>query len=137
VRVYRIPINEIAPTKTLLRAPDKPSPVALPFNTRGGQELYSVAGQTLRSPRSLPSDSATRVFCSFWQEQTIAQAPATVIVIDDDLGVRQVSYDLASACFYCYLADADVVGELLVEVAGQHQGHYLAFAEREGLKPRA
>jgi FixJ family two-component response regulator len=55
----------------------------------GGQELCSVAGQTFRSPRSLPSDSATRAFCSFWQEQTIAQAPATVIVIDDDLSVRE------------------------------------------------
>jgi class 3 adenylate cyclase/ActR/RegA family two-component response regulator len=93
-RVYRIPINENAPTKTLLRAPDKPLPVAQPFNTHGGQELCSVAGQTLRSPRSLPSDSATRAFCSFWQEQTIAQAPVTVIVIDDDLGVRQALGDL-------------------------------------------
>jgi adenylate cyclase len=48
-RVYRIPINENAPTKTLLRAPDKPLPVAQPFNTHGGPELCSVAGQTLRS----------------------------------------------------------------------------------------
>jgi len=41
-----------------------------------------------------PPVSATRAFCSFWQEQTIAQAPVTVIVIDDDLGVRQASGDL-------------------------------------------
>jgi hypothetical protein len=48
-----------------------------------------------------------------------------------------LSHDLAAACFYCDLADADVVGDLLVEAAGQHQGHCLAFADREGLKPRA
>jgi FixJ family two-component response regulator/class 3 adenylate cyclase len=89
VRVYRIPISENAPTKTVLRAPDRPSPVVLPFNISGGQGLCSVAGPTLWSPRSLPSDSATKAFCPVWQEQTIAQAPATVIVIDDDLSVRE------------------------------------------------
>jgi FixJ family two-component response regulator len=89
VRVYRIPISEEAPSKAPLRASDKSSLVALPFNMSGGLELCSVAGRTLRSPRSLPSDSATRAFRSFWQEQTTAQAPATVIVIDDDLSVRE------------------------------------------------
>jgi ActR/RegA family two-component response regulator len=89
VRVYRIPISEKVPTKTLLRGPDEPLPVVLPFNMSGGQELCSVAGQTLWSPGSLPADSVTRAFYSFWQEQTIARAPATVIVIDDDLGIRE------------------------------------------------
>jgi FixJ family two-component response regulator len=90
VRVYRIAISEKAPpTNAPLRAPNKPSLAVLPSNMNGGQELSLGAGQTLRSPRSLPSDSATSAFCSLRQEQTIAQAPATVIVIDDDRGIRE------------------------------------------------
>jgi FixJ family two-component response regulator/class 3 adenylate cyclase len=69
VRVYRIPITENVPGK--------------------GQELISVAAQTLRSPRSWPSGSATAAFCPSWQEHTMAEAPATVIVIDDDPSVRE------------------------------------------------
>src|SRR5271170_1144579 len=48
-----------------------------------------------------------------------------------------LSHDLDTASFYCNLTDADVVGDLLVEAAGHHQGHYLALAEGEGLEPRA
>jgi FixJ family two-component response regulator/class 3 adenylate cyclase len=89
VRVYRIPITENVPAKAPLRAPDNPSLAVLPFkNMSGGPELISVAAQTLRSPRSWPSGSAT-AFCSSWQEHTIAEAPATVIVIDDDPSVRE------------------------------------------------
>jgi CheY-like chemotaxis protein len=43
----------------------------------------------LVSPGSRPSGSATPAFYSSWQEHPIAQAPATVIVIDDDLSVRE------------------------------------------------
>ena len=90
VRVYRIPITENAPAKAPLRAPDNPSLAVLPFkNMRGGPELISVAAQTLRSPRSWPSGSATAAFCSSWQEHTMAEAPATVIVVDDDPSVRE------------------------------------------------
>ena len=69
VRVYRIPITENAPVK--------------------GQELISAAAQTLCSPRSWPSGSITAAFCSSWQEHTMAEALATVIVIDDDPSVRE------------------------------------------------
>jgi class 3 adenylate cyclase/ActR/RegA family two-component response regulator len=90
VRVYRIPITENAPAKAPLRAPDNPSLAVLPFKDMSGcQELISVAAQTLRSPRSWPSGSATAAFCSSWQEHTMAEAPATVIVIDDDPSVRE------------------------------------------------
>ena len=67
VRVYRIPINQNAPVS-------------------GGQEFIP---RTLVSPCSWPSGSSTASFCSSWQEHPIDQAPATVIVIDDDLGVRE------------------------------------------------
>ncbi|MGA7866749.1 MAG: response regulator [Stellaceae bacterium] len=90
VRVYRIPITENAPAKAPLRAVDQSSLAVLPFNNRcDGPELISVAAQTLRSPRSWPSGSATAASCLFWQEHTIAEAPATVTVIDDDLSVRE------------------------------------------------
>jgi len=90
VRVYRIPISENAPAKAELWAPDTQSLVVLPFKkASGGQELCSVAWRTFQSPRSLPSDLTTRAFCSLCQLQTITQAPATVIVIDDDLSVRE------------------------------------------------
>jgi len=70
VRVYRIPITENA-------------------QLSGGQEFISVSPRTLVSPCSWPSGSATASFGSPRQEHPIDQAPATVIVIDDDLGVRE------------------------------------------------
>ena len=70
VRIYRIPITENAPVSD-------------------GQEFISVAPQTLVAPCSWPSGSATAAFCSSWQAYPIAQAPATVSVIDDDLSVRE------------------------------------------------
>lgn len=39
-----------------------------------------------------------------------------------------LSHDLAAMDFYGDLADADVVGDLLVEAAGHHQGHHLPLA---------
>jgi adenylate cyclase len=60
VRVYRIPIPENAPANAPLRVPEKTSFAVLPFrNIPGGQELISAGAQTLRSPRSRPSGSAT------------------------------------------------------------------------------
>src|SRR5216683_1056318 len=38
--------------------------------------------------------------------------------------------------FYSDLADADVVGDLLVEAASHHQGHHLALARGESLEAR-
>jgi FixJ family two-component response regulator len=90
VRVYRIPISENASAKAGLWALDTRSLAVLPFKkASGGQELCSIAGRTLPSPRSLPSDMVTKAFCSVCEEQTITQAPTTVIVIDDDLSVRE------------------------------------------------
>jgi FixJ family two-component response regulator len=70
VRVYRIPITE----NTLVS---------------GGQEFIWVSPRTLVCPGSSRSGSATASFCSPWQEHPIDQSPATVIVIDDDLSVRE------------------------------------------------
>ncbi|MBV8132064.1 MAG: hypothetical protein JO282_06070, partial [Alphaproteobacteria bacterium] len=90
VRVYRIPITENTPANAPLRVPEKTSLAVLPFrNMSGDQELISAGAQTLRSPRSWPSDSATPAFWSFWQEHPVAQAPATVTVIDDDPSIRE------------------------------------------------
>jgi hypothetical protein len=67
VRVYRIPIAEIAPAKKLIK----------------------VGPQTLVSPCSWPSGSETAAFGPCRQAYPVAQAPATVIMIDDDLSVRE------------------------------------------------
>src|SRR5215831_2076311 len=48
-----------------------------------------------------------------------------------------LSHDLATSCFYSDLADAEVVGDLLVEAAGYHQSHHLALTGGEGFKARA
>jgi class 3 adenylate cyclase/ActR/RegA family two-component response regulator len=90
VRVYRIPITENAPAKAPLQVPEKTSLAVLPFrNLSGGQELISAGAQTLHTPRSWPPGAATQAFCSSRQEQPVAEAPATVNVIDDDPGIRE------------------------------------------------
>jgi class 3 adenylate cyclase/ActR/RegA family two-component response regulator len=89
VRVYRIPISEHAPAEAPLRAPEKTSLAVLQFrNMSGGRELISASAQSPRSSRSWPSGSTTPAFCSSWQEHAVAQAPATVTVIEDDPSVR-------------------------------------------------
>jgi FixJ family two-component response regulator/class 3 adenylate cyclase len=89
VRVYRIPITENTPAEAPLGVSEKTSLAVLRFrNVGGSQELIPVGAQTLRSRRSWPSGSATPEFYSSWQEHPVAQAPPTVIVIDDDLSVR-------------------------------------------------
>src|SRR5207253_6960971 len=45
-----------------------------------------------------------------------------------------LSHDLAAMDFYGDLADADVVGDLLVKAASHHQGHHLALARGERLE---
>src|ERR1700730_2617674 len=47
-----------------------------------------------------------------------------------------LSHHLAAMDFYRDFADADLVGDLLVETAGCDQGHYLTLAGREGLEAR-
>src|SRR6202045_29277 len=47
-----------------------------------------------------------------------------------------LSHHLATMDFYRDFADADLVGNLLVETAGCDQGHYLTLAGREGLEAR-
>ena len=89
VRVYRIPISGHAPAEAPLRTPEKTSLAELPFrNVSDGQELISAGAQSPRSSRSWPSGWTTPAFCSSWQECPVAQAPATVIVIEDDPSVR-------------------------------------------------
>jgi FixJ family two-component response regulator len=48
-----------------------------------------AAAPTLGSPRLSPPGSAAAVFRSSWQPHAMAEAPGTVIVIDDDPGVRE------------------------------------------------
>jgi class 3 adenylate cyclase len=82
VRVYRIPITEIAPVS-------------------GGQEFISVAPQTLVSPFSWPSGAGPAAFGPSWQAYPVAQAPATVIVMDDDLTVREALGSLLRSVWAC------------------------------------
>jgi class 3 adenylate cyclase/FixJ family two-component response regulator len=90
VRVYRIQISESAPTKAALRASDKPPFAVLPFkNKNDDEELVSGTALTLRSPRSRSSSSVEAAFCSSWKEHPLVHEPDTVIVIDDDLSVRE------------------------------------------------
>jgi FixJ family two-component response regulator len=90
VRVYRIRISESAPTKAALRAHDKPPFAVLPFkNKNDDEELVSGTAQTLRSPRFRSSSSVEAAFCSSWEEHPLVYEPGTVIVIDDDLSVRE------------------------------------------------
>src|SRR5262249_22271362 len=45
-----------------------------------------------------------------------------------------LSHDLSAMDFYGDLADADVIGDLLVEAASGHQGHHLTLTGRESLE---
>src|SRR5215467_3965065 len=45
-----------------------------------------------------------------------------------------LSHDLAAMHFHSDFADADVVGDLLVEATNHHQGHYLALAWGKSLE---
>jgi FixJ family two-component response regulator len=90
VRVYRIRITESALAKASLRAPDKPRFEVLPFkNKNDDKELVSGIAQTLRSPRSESSSSIEAALCSPWEEHPPILDPDTVIVIDDDVDVRE------------------------------------------------
>ena len=82
VRVYRIPITEIAPVS-------------------GGQAFISVAPQTLVSPCSSPSGPHTAAFGRCRQAYPVAQAPAPVIVIDDDPSVREALGSLLRSVWAC------------------------------------
>jgi class 3 adenylate cyclase/FixJ family two-component response regulator len=90
VRVYRIRITESAPTKAALRAGDKTPFEVLPFkNKNDDEELVAGTAQTLRSPRSRSSSPVPAAFCSPWEEHPLVHDPDTVIVIDDDVDVRE------------------------------------------------
>ena len=90
VRVYRIRITESEPAKAALRARDKPPFAVLPFkNKSDDEELVSGTAQTLRSPRSPTLSSVEAALCSSWEEHPLVHEPDTVIVIDDDLSVRE------------------------------------------------
>src|SRR5271154_960916 len=47
-----------------------------------------------------------------------------------------LSHDLATMDFYGDFADADLIGDLLVETASRHQGHHLTLAGGESLEAR-
>jgi len=90
VRVYRIRIIESAPTKAALRARDKLPFAVLPFkNKNDDEELVSGAAQTLRSLSPRSSSPVEGAFCSSWEERPVVHERDTVIVIDDDLSVRE------------------------------------------------
>ena len=54
-----------------------------------GSAFLPVGALTFRSPPLRPSASATAASRSSWQSHAMAEAPSTVIVIDDDPGVRE------------------------------------------------
>src|SRR5262252_852670 len=85
-----------------------------------------------REPRTSKPDSYTRL-------TALGLFPREVQLVSHAGQVRQrrcfhLSHDLATMHFYGDFADADVVGDLLVEATNHHQCHYLSLAWGKSLE---